>query len=264
VTSRHHAFHMGRCYLVPQGFKVDSVQNPADNKKKIVVAYPANLILVKQDQHEEDQEKVGFYDGISSALSGASFNFCAGSKLMLGFLFASHPTISAIAWEQAIVFILRAFFMTAGMGDHPGVSVSELQVICPGTTTIDNLVMDFAAHSQVMSSFSLDGSGKIFLAFDKGDGTKGGLYGCVRRPNSDCRLSRWSDHSGATRDADKTGDTSEDVAAGVCRSFQILRLRDGKQAAGSSWDSGGGGVSRRHSRWQIEGKELCLQGWNAC
>ena len=46
----------------------------------------------------------------------------------------------------------------------------------------------------------------------------------------------------APLDTDKTGDASEDVAAGVSRSFQRLRLRDQKQGAGSSWKSGGGGV----------------------
>jgi hypothetical protein len=64
------------------------------------------------------------------------------------------------------VFILRAFFIAAGMGDHFNTSVSELQVICPGTTTIDNLVLDFAAHSQVMGTHSLNGPGDFFLCFD--------------------------------------------------------------------------------------------------
>jgi hypothetical protein len=248
TVSRDRSFHMGRWHLVPQGFKVDSVQNPADNAEETIVAHPANLILVEQEQHEKDQEKVGFYDCVMSALSGASFDFCAISKLMLGFLVACHPTMSATAWEEAVVFILREFFVTSGWGDHPNASVSELQRICPGMTTIDNLVMDFAAHSQVMSTHSLNGPGSWCLSFDKADKTKGGIGGCMKLAAvHDERLVTPNHPDGqiavALLDANKTGDTLEDVASGVHRSVCRLGLRqEKKQASGSTWDSGGGGV----------------------
>jgi hypothetical protein len=222
------------------------------NKDKAPCTAIAEIQKVSKIRHVSEIQQVsvsqGFYNGILKALSGGSFQFSAISKLMLGFLFASHPTISAIAWEQSIVFILRAFFITSGWGDHPSTSVSELQRICPGTTTIDNLVMDFAAHSQIMSGNSLNGPGSWYLSFDKADKTKGGIGGCMKLTAvHDERLVTPDFPDGqiivAPLDADKTGDTSEDVAAGVHRSVCRLGLREEKkQASGSTWDSGGGGV----------------------
>jgi hypothetical protein len=225
--SRDRSFLAERWCVVPKEFKVDSVQNPA------------TLILVKQDYHEKAKEKVGFYNGVLSALSGPvrltsvpSANWCLEFCSPMGTGNSFHPS---------------GFFITSGWGDNPNTSVSDLQVICPGTTRIDNLVLDFASHSQVVNGHSLNAPGSFYVAFDEGDGSKGGLGGCYKQAAVHDEGLTAPEHPDrqitvAPLDADKSGDTSEDVAAAVHRSVCRLGLREDKKASGATWDSAGGGI----------------------
>jgi hypothetical protein len=94
---------------------------------------------------------------------------------------------------------------------------------------MDNIVADFSADSLMICIHSLERRGVYYLSFDKADKLKGKLGGCVK-------LLSWFDETRTTNkfpdglvltmqlDADKTGDSSTDVALGVAYSFAKLDL----------------------------------------
>ena len=162
---------------------------------------------------------------------------------LLGALVANHPKIAALAWEQIVPFILRAFLLNYDFD----VPIERLACVCPCRTTIENNLRRFATDSVLVCIKSIEDCGNYSLSFDKADKSKGKMGGCIKVVATfDLKLIWIEFPDGEVRtmqlDADKTGDSSKDVAAGVAFSMKKLNLSENVLGMGVTTDSGGGGT----------------------
>jgi hypothetical protein len=237
-------------YLVSKGFGVRLYYKPATKKQPLrdfVYAIP-NLLAIRGDKKSAaigaGLEKVGSAVKKSFQLK----KFAPQSqyiKFVVAGLATYLPNISGVAMEIVFPFVLHTYFELAGID----VEMETLRLLSPSRTTFDNYIRDFAAYQFLLAAVCIERAGFYSLSFDKGDAAKGKMGGCVKLVGwtaADLKTAKFLDGQVQvfTLDADKTGGSSEEVAAGIQFSMAKLCLDEEHPPKCKSFttDSGGGGT----------------------
>jgi hypothetical protein len=153
------------------------------------------------------------------------------------------PHISSLSWEQSIAMMYGA--LLHDIGEH-NVTTEQLANMSPSRETMENLVFEFAVESCMLTRDAFEKSTIVYTAFDKTDSAKGKMGGCVKLGAAfDTRQVSADYPDGevivAVLDADKSGDSSKEVAESIVLSFKRFKLKDA-HLCGITTDSGGGGT----------------------
>jgi hypothetical protein len=244
-------------FLVSKGWDAETYYQKKKDKSRTetVFVVPTRRETIDSTQKSKVEERLEISESKLAKLdkkmdtSSSRFDWNMLSRRILGALIAFHPKISSLAWEQVPVFILAAFIIEIG----GPLDFEQLYNISPSRQTAENLVFDFAIDSAMVFSDSINHSKIYYASHDKADSSKGKNGGCVKLlAGFDDRLTSEEHPDGqvvvGTVDADKSGDTSADVAQNVSHSVRKLELDENAKCHGITSDSGGGGNTESGAR----------------
>jgi hypothetical protein len=212
-----------------------------------LVVLPSRMTII--DKTQKSKIAAGLHDHeaklekLEKKLSSVSrFDWCDKSRRLIGGILAFQPKISSLAWEGIFPFIVGSFLIDIGHA----VDSEQLANMTPCRQTIENILLDFAVESAMLVSDAINHSRIFYISYDKADSNKG-MGGCVKLGATwDFRLETEEFPDGrpvvATIDADKSGDSSIEVAESVSHSINKMDLNEDTECHGLTSDSGGGGA----------------------
>jgi hypothetical protein len=237
-------------FLVTKNWKVEIYEQKKSSytqEGKFAFLVPARRNCLDKTQTTKAEGKLEnleqFTARLNAKIEATRFTSQPFSRRLLAGLIAYQPKTSSLSWEQSIPIILGSFLYDIG---HQDISGEQLSGMSPSRQTLENLVFEFAVESAMLTRDSFEHGKILYTAFDKADATKGLQGGCVKLGStfdSRCKSEAFPDGEVivCTLDADKTGDTSMEVAQSVVHSFKKLCLISAV-VWGITTDSGGGGT----------------------
>jgi hypothetical protein len=214
---------------------------------KFVYPIPIRKSLVNTSQATiMDTRMIGLgrrSDEIDKKLSVCKFQYEPFSHQLLAGMVALMPRTSSLSWEQIIPMVYGALLHDVGEHD---MTAEQLANMSPSRETMENLVFEFAVESCMLTRDAFEKSTIVYTAFDKADSAKEKMGGCVKLGAAFDTQQVSDDYPDgevivAVLDADKSGDSSKEVAESIVHSFKKFKLKDAVLCSLTT-DSGGGGA----------------------